>query len=114
MYLCLCLSCLASPLLLAHTFACLQTLALLLPLLILLVTLLLVLLIFLVFLILLRRSRRGAIALSDHAGPTNLEHEDEIDGHGGFNGVEQRWLESADDPVRTAYLRSKGESRLVP
>lgn len=107
-----CMSVLSSTCTLVAHFASLtsyQTLALLLPLLILLTTLLLLLLIFLVFLILLRRSRRGAIALSDHTGPTNLEREDEIDGQGGLAGVEQRWLESAEDPIRTAYLRSKGE-----
>jgi Ran-binding protein 9/10 len=92
----------------------LQTLELLLPLLILLTVLLFLLLVFLVFLLLLRRSRRGAIQLGDVGGPTNLEQEDELEGEGGLEGIEQRWLEEAEETTRVGYLRSKGAPFLLP
>lgn len=85
-----------------------QTLELLLPLLILLTVLLFLLLVFLVFLLLLRRSRRGAIQLGEAGGPTNLEQEDELEGEGGLQGIEQRWLEQAEEATRAGYLRGKG------
>lgn len=70
--------------------------------------LLFLLLAFVIFLLLLRRSRRGAIQLGVEGGPTNLEREDELEGEGGFDGVEQRWLETVDEPTRAGYLRGKG------
>lgn len=63
------------------------------------------LLVFLIFLVFLRRKR---IVLRDDGGPTNLEREDELDGEGGLAGVEQRWLEAAEENTRTGYLRGKG------
>ena len=77
-----------------------------LPLLIVLSTFLFLLLLFLLCVILLRR-RRG-IALRDHDGPVDMSREDLIDGEGGFDGVESRWLESVSEPVRRSYLRGKG------
>jgi hypothetical protein len=69
------------------------------------------LLLFLLFLILLRR-QRGGISLRDDGRPTNLAGEDELEGEGGLAGIEQRWLEGAEESVRIGYLRSKGTSRL--
>jgi len=85
-----------------------QTLAIVIPLIIVLTTLLF--LIFLLIILLLRR-RRG-IELSDEGGPTNLEREDLVDGEGGFEGVEARWLEEVDEGTRIGYQRGKGESTL--
>ncbi|GAA5975294.1 hypothetical protein JCM5350_006417 [Sporobolomyces pararoseus] len=79
------------------------TLAIIIPLIIVLTTLLF--LIFLLIILLLKR-RRG-IVLSEEGGPTNLEREDLIDGEGGFEGVEQRWLEEVEEPVRIGYQRAK-------
>ena len=78
----------------------------LLPLLIVLSTFLFLILLFLVFVILLRR-RRG-IRLRDGEGPVDLSREDLIDGEGGLEGVESRWLEAATEPERRTYLRAKG------
>ena len=78
----------------------------LLPLLIVLSTFLFLILLFLVFVILLRR-RRG-IRLRDGEGPVDLSREDLIDGEGGLEGVESRWLESVNDAERRTYLRAKG------
>lgn len=77
-----------------------------LPLLIVLSTFLFLLLLFLLCVILLRR-RRG-IALRDHDGPVDMSREDLIEGEGGFDGVESRWLESVNELVRRTYLRAKG------
>lgn len=44
----------------------------------------------------------------DGSGPTNLEREDEVDGEGGLEGVEQRWLMTVDEPTRVGYMRAKG------
>ncbi|KZT41346.1 SPRY-domain-containing protein [Sistotremastrum suecicum HHB10207 ss-3] len=77
----------------------------LLPLLIILSTLLLLLLLFLVGVMLLRR-RRG-IALRDHDGPVDLSRDDQIEGDGGFEGVESRWLESQPEEQRRMYQRAK-------
>jgi len=82
----------------------------LLPLLIVLSTFLFLILLFLVFVILLRR-RRG-IRLRDGEGPVDLSREDLIDGEGGLEGVESRWLESVNDSERRTYLRAKGMSIL--
>ena len=78
----------------------------LLPLLIVLSTFLFLILLFLVCVILLRR-RRG-IRLRDGEGPIDLSREDLIEGEGGLEGVESRWLESVGDPERRAYHRAKG------
>lgn len=78
----------------------------LLPLLIVLSTFLFLILLFLVFVILLRR-RRG-IRLRDGEGPVDLSREDLIDGEGGLEGVESRWLDSVSEPERRTYLRAKG------
>ncbi|TCD71476.1 Protein ssh4 [Steccherinum ochraceum] len=76
-----------------------------LPLLIVLSTFLFLLLLFLLCVILLRR-RRG-IALRDHDGPVDMSREDLIEGEGGFDGVESRWLESVGEHIRREYLRAK-------
>ena len=78
----------------------------LLPLLIVLSTFLFLILLFLVFVILLRR-RRG-IRLRDGEGPVDLSREDIIEGEGGLEGVESRWLESVSESERRTYLRAKG------
>ncbi len=78
----------------------------LLPLLIVLSTFFFLLLVFLICVILLRR-RRG-IMLRDHDGPVEMSREDLIEGEGGFDGVESRWLESISEPDRRSYLRAKG------
>ncbi|KAI8995574.1 SPRY-domain-containing protein [Trametes punicea] len=77
----------------------------LLPMLIVLSTFLFLLLLFLVSVILLRR-RRG-IMLRDNEGPIDMSREDLIEGEGGFEGVESRWLETVSESERRAYLRSK-------
>ena len=69
----------------------------LLPLLIILSSLLFLLLLFLVCVLLIRR-RRGII-LRDSDGPIDMSREELIDGEGGFEGVESRWLESVDENV---------------
>uniref|UniRef100_A0A0K3CE77 FGENESH: predicted gene_6.26 protein n=1 Tax=Rhodotorula toruloides TaxID=5286 RepID=A0A0K3CE77_RHOTO len=80
------------------------TLAILIPLLVVLT--LLLFLIFILTIVLLRR-RRGIELTDDGSGPTNLEREDEVDGEGGLEGVEQRWLMSVDEPTRVGYMRAK-------
>ncbi|KAA1468221.1 SPRY-domain-containing protein [Dentipellis sp. KUC8613] len=82
-----------------------DALLVLLPLLIVLSTFLFLLLLFLVCVILLRR-RRG-IALRDGDGPVDMSREELIEGEGGFDGVESRWLESVDEHTRRSYLRAK-------
>ncbi|EJT98858.1 SPRY-domain-containing protein [Dacryopinax primogenitus] len=82
-----------------------DALLVLLPLLIVLSTLLFLLLIFLIFVILLRK-RRGII-LRDHDGPLDLSREDIIEGEGGLEGVEQRWLDTVSEEVRRDYRRAK-------
>ncbi|KAF9778229.1 SPRY-domain-containing protein [Thelephora terrestris] len=77
----------------------------LLPLLIVLSTFLFLILLFLVFVILLRR-RRG-IRLRDGDGPIDLSREDLVEGEGGLEGVESRWLESVSESERRTYLRAK-------
>jgi len=78
----------------------------LLPLLIVLSTFLFLILLFLVFVILFRR-RRG-IRLRDGEGPVDLSREDLVEGEGGLEGVESRWLESVSESERRIYLRAKG------
>lgn len=86
-----------------------DALMVLLPLLIVLSTFLFMLLFFLVCVILIRR-RRGII-LRDSDGPVDMSREELIDGEGGFEGVESRWMESVSEPERREYLRAKGMSR---
>lgn len=76
-----------------------------LPLLIVLSTFLFILLIFLVCVIFVRR-RRG-IVLRDSDGPTDMSREELMNGEGGLEGVESRWLESVSEHVRRSYLRAK-------
>ena len=76
-----------------------------LPLLIVLSTFFFLLLLFLVCVIILRR-RRG-IMLRDNDGPVDMSREDLVEGEGGFEGVESRWLESANENERRMYLRAK-------
>ncbi|KAI9508769.1 SPRY-domain-containing protein [Russula earlei] len=82
-----------------------DALLVLLPLLIVLSTFLFLLLLFLICILLLRR-RRG-IALRDTDGPIDMSRDDSVQGEGGFEGVESRWLESVNDSTRTLYLRAK-------
>ncbi|KAH9968951.1 concanavalin A-like lectin/glucanase domain-containing protein [Russula dissimulans] len=82
-----------------------DALLVLLPLLIVLSTFLFLLLIFLICILLLRR-RRG-IALRDTDGPIDMSRDDSVQGEGGFEGVESRWLESVNDSTRRMYLRAK-------
>ena len=84
---------------------------LLLPLLIVLSTLLLILLLFLTCIIFLRR-RRG-ISLREHDGPIDVSCEDLLQGDGGFEGVEERWLETVSEETRRAYRQAKGEYPLL-
>ncbi|KAK7064174.1 protein ssh4 [Favolaschia claudopus] len=77
----------------------------LLPLLIILSTLLFILFLVLACALILRR-RRG-IMLRDSDGPVDLSREELIEGDGGFEGLEARWLESVSDNVRQAYLRAR-------
>ena len=84
-----------------------DALLVLLPLLIILSSLLFLLLLFLVCVILLRR-RRG-ISLQDGDGPTDLSREELIDGEGGFDVIEDRWLESVDEDTQRSYRRAKGD-----
>jgi hypothetical protein len=83
-----------------------DALLVLLPLLIVLSTFLFLLLLFLICILLLRR-RRG-IALRDNDGPIDMSREDLVQGEGGFDGVESRWLENVNDSMRRLYLRAKG------
>ncbi|KAH8120228.1 SPRY-domain-containing protein [Phellopilus nigrolimitatus] len=82
-----------------------DALLVLLPLLIILSSLLFLLLLFLVCVLLLRR-RRGII-LRDNDGPIDMSREELIDGEGGFEGVEERWLESVSEETRRSYGRAK-------
>ncbi|EDR15614.1 uncharacterized protein LACBIDRAFT_228899, partial [Laccaria bicolor S238N-H82] len=82
-----------------------DALLVLLPLLIVLSTFLFLLLTFLICVLLIRR-RRGII-LGDNDGPVDMSREELIEGEGGFEGVESRWLEGVTDTVRRAYLRAK-------
>ncbi|KAF9460842.1 concanavalin A-like lectin/glucanase domain-containing protein [Collybia nuda] len=82
-----------------------DALLVLLPLLIVLSTFLFLLLIFLICVLLVRR-RRG-ISLNDHDGPIDMSREELIEGEGGFEGVESRWLEGVDESIRRAYFRAK-------
>lgn len=80
-------------------------LAILVPLLVLLSTLLLLLLLFLVMLIIVRRRARIALASGD--GPLDVGREEELEGAGALDGVEDRWLDLQDEPTRRGYARAK-------
>lgn len=82
-----------------------DTLALLLPLLVLLSTLLFLLLMFIILVIFVRR--RARIALTEGDGPLDIGREEELEGLGGLNGIEERWLETVDDATRRGYARAK-------
>uniref|UniRef100_V5ED30 Endosome protein n=1 Tax=Kalmanozyma brasiliensis (strain GHG001) TaxID=1365824 RepID=V5ED30_KALBG len=82
-----------------------DTLALLLPLLILLSTLLFLLLLFIILVIVVRR--RARISLGDSDGPLDVGREEELEGTGGLDGIEQRWLESVEGPIQQGYRRAK-------
>ncbi|KAG6878384.1 hypothetical protein C0993_007566 [Termitomyces sp. T159_Od127] len=83
-----------------------DALLVLLPLLIVLSTFLFLLLVFLICVLLIRR-RRG-ISLNDRDGPVDMSREELIEGDGGFEGVESRWLEGVSEPTRREYNRAKG------
>ena len=83
-----------------------DALFILLPILIILSTFLFLLLSFLICALIIRR-RRGII-LRDNDGPVDLSREDLIEGDGGFEGVESRWLDGVSENVRRTYLRAKG------
>jgi hypothetical protein len=89
-----------------------DALLVLLPLLIVLSTFLFLLLLFLICILLLRR-RRG-IALRDNDGPIDMSRDDLLQGEGGVDGVESRWLESVNDSTRRLYLRAKGSFTFFP
>jgi len=78
----------------------------LLPLLIILSTFLFLLLTFLICVVIVRR-RRGII-LRDNDGPIDMSREELIEGDGGFENLEFRWLDEVDDSTRRNYLRAKG------
>ncbi|TKY88231.1 hypothetical protein EX895_002941 [Sporisorium graminicola] len=82
-----------------------DTLALLLPLLILLSTLLFLLLLFIILVIVVRRKAR--ISLGDSDGPLDVGREEELEGTGGLDGIEQRWLETVEEPIQRGYRRAK-------
>ncbi|KAG6812484.1 hypothetical protein H0H92_002591 [Tricholoma furcatifolium] len=89
-----------------------DALLVLLPLLIVLSTFLFLLLVFLICVLLIRR-RRG-ISLNEHYGPVDLSREELIEGEGGFEGVESRWLEGVSEPIRREYLRAKDHQIQYP
>jgi hypothetical protein len=75
------------------------------PLLIVLSTFLFLLLLFLICVIILRR-RRG-IRLRDHDGPIDMSREDLVEGEGGFETLESRWLEGVSEVEQRMYQRAK-------
>ncbi|KAJ1021603.1 hypothetical protein NDA16_003740 [Ustilago loliicola] len=89
-----------------------DTLALLLPLLILLSTLLFLLLLFIILVIVVRR--RARISLGDSDGPLDVGREEELEGTGGLDGIEQRWLETVDEPTQRGYRRAKDWTLAYP
>lgn len=64
--------------------------------------------IFVFSIVLLHRRRRG-IELSEEGGPTSLEREDQVEGEGGLDGVESRWLQTVDEPTKMGYVRAKSK-----
>ncbi|KAK0553778.1 Protein ssh4 [Tilletia horrida] len=79
--------------------------SLLLPFLVLLSSMLFFLLVFIILVILLRR--RARIALSEHPGPHDIGREEELEGHGGLDGIEARWLEGVEEAVARGWARAK-------
>lgn len=77
----------------------------LIPLLVLVSTLLLIMLMFLFLFIIMRR--RARIALLNSDGPLDVGREEELEGHGGLDGIEERWLETQDESTRRGYARAK-------
>ena len=88
-----------------------DALLVLLPLVIVLSSLLFLHLLFLICVLFLRR-RRG-ISLGDNDGPIDMSREELIDGEGGFEGVEERWLESVSEDIQRAYRRAKGKILVI-
>ncbi|KAF9531977.1 concanavalin A-like lectin/glucanase domain-containing protein [Crepidotus variabilis] len=82
-----------------------DALLVLLPLLIVLSTFFFLLLTFLICALIIRK-RRGII-LRDNDGPVDMSREELIEGDGGFENVEARWLEDADEQTRRTYLQAK-------
>ena len=74
--------------------------------LILLSSFLFLLLIFLIFLILARR-RRGIRLDGDDDGPLDFGREEE-EGEAAMDGMESRWLQTQEEPVKAGYARAKG------
>ncbi|CUA76739.1 Protein SSH4 [Coccidioides immitis RS] [Rhizoctonia solani] len=89
-----------------------DALLVLLPLLIVLSCLLFLLLFFLVFVLLFRRRR--SIALGDRNGPVDLSREDFSGADGGFEGLEQRWLDGVSDVEQRQYHRVKEYQQQFP
>jgi hypothetical protein len=83
-----------------------DALLVLLPLLVILSTFLFLLLTFLICVFIVRR-RRGII-LRDSDGPVDMAREELIESDGGFENLENRWLEDANEVSRRTYLRAKG------
>lgn len=79
------------------------------PIMVVILTVLLGVLIFLIALLVMRRQR--GIRLTEDGGPLDLSRGDGVIGEGGVEGVEARWLETADPDVREAYRRAKGGFR---
>lgn len=77
------------------------------PILVVILTVLLGVLIFLIALLCLKR--KNGIRLTEDGGPLDLSKGEGVIGEGGVEGVEARWLETADPDVREAYRRAKGE-----
>ncbi|KAL5641265.1 hypothetical protein ACGC1H_001674 [Rhizoctonia solani] len=89
-----------------------DALLVLLPLLIVLSCLLFLLLFFLVFVLLFRRRR--SISLGDRNGPVDLSREDFSGADGGFEGLEQRWLDGVSDVEQRQYHRVKEYQQQFP
>ena len=83
-----------------------DALIVLLPLLIVLSTFLFILLTFLICALVVRR-RRG-IVLSDNDGPVDMSREELVEGDGGFDLLEARYVEGLSDAGRRVYARAKG------
>ncbi|CAE6425025.1 unnamed protein product [Rhizoctonia solani] len=89
-----------------------DALLVLLPLLIVLSCLLFLLLFFLVFVLLFRRRR--SIALGDRNGPVDMSREDFSGADGGFEGLEQRWLDGVSELEQRQYHRVKEYQQQFP
>jgi len=89
-----------------------NALLVLLLLLIVLSTLPFLLLLLLICILLLRRHCR--IVLRDNDGPMDMSRDDIVQGEGGFDGVESRWLGNVNDSTRRLYLGAKGWFTLFP